>query len=62
MGIGVLTWIMLRLVGAIVPSQVVVSVGTTTAAVLYLLFLILPKIVPLILRDYQCLGKYRAKS
>ena len=62
MGIGVLTWIMLRLVGAIVPSRVAVSVGTTTVAVLCQLFLILPKIVQLILRDCQCLGKYGARS
>ena len=50
-------WLTFCLVGIIVPSRVVVGVGTTTAAILCLVFLILPKIAPLVLRDCQCLGK-----
>ena len=54
---GVLLWLIFRLVGTIVPSRVVVGVGTTTAATLCLVFLILSKIAPLVLHDCQCLGK-----
>ena len=49
-------WIIFRLVDATNLSRLAYSVGTMTTAVLCLVFLIIPKIAPLVLRDCRCLN------
>ena len=49
-------WSVLRVSGAIVLSRVVYGVGIKATAVFCLLFLILPKVVPLVLHKCKCLS------
>ena len=49
-------WIIFRLVGVTNLSRLAYSVSTMTTAVLCLVFLIIPKIASLVLRDSRCLN------
>ena len=52
--IGVPLWIIFRNVDATILSRLAYNIGTITAAVLCQVILILPKIVPLVVRKCQC--------
>ena len=52
--IGVPLWIMFRNIAAAILSRLVYNIGTIVAAVLCQVILILTKILPLVVRKYQC--------
>ena len=53
-------WAILRLIDYATLSRVAYSVGITLAAFLCQVFLILPKIVPLVLHDCRCLNTWKS--
>ena len=55
LGIFLPLWAILRLIDYTILSKVAYSVGITLAAFFSQVFLILPKIVPLVINDYRCL-------
>ena len=53
-------WAILRLIDYATLSRVAYSVGITLAAFLCQVFLILPKIMPLVLNDCRCLKTWKS--
>ena len=53
------SWAILRLIGYVNLSRIAYGVGVTSAAFLCQVFLILPKVVPLLLEDCRCLKTWK---